>query len=287
MSDILLNISMKIDSPAVELYTSVSRAAEGLDIPFVVVGASARDIVLHYGHDAPVQRATDDVDFGVQVPDWSSFEALKTILLEDGFRKSKVQHRVISPGDVPVDIVPFGSVEDEQSNIAWPPDGSWVMNVLGFQDVCDHAEMVRIQDKPAVDIPVATTEGMAVLKLIAWTDRAADIRKKDAKDLLYLFTSYETIPAISQLLYENTDLMEAYDWDIDLASAYQLGVAAEDIIQEQTYDVIASLFHGEHGSLSVEILAEEMCEQVDREYDRNTVLLNAFIAGFLKRPLGD
>jgi predicted nucleotidyltransferase len=33
------------------------------------VGASARDIVLHYGYGARVQRAIADVDFGMQIGD--------------------------------------------------------------------------------------------------------------------------------------------------------------------------------------------------------------------------
>lgn len=282
MSDSSLNISGKIDSGTVALYESVSDAASRLEIPVVVVGASARDIVLHYGHNARIQRATTDVDFGIQVPDWSAFEALKDHLLESGFSETRAQHRVISPGNVQVDIVPFGPVEDEESNIAWPPDGDWVMNVLGFQEACDNAELVRIQDDPPVDIPVATPVGMAVLKLIAWTGRGADLRDKDAKDLLYLFTTYEKIPAINSGLHENQDLMEAYEWDIELASAYQLGVDAESIAEEQTYDAIAGLFNGEHNSLSVELLVEEMCELTDREYERNEALANAFIDGFLR-----
>ena len=46
MSDLSLNISGKIDSQTVALYKNVSEAANQLEIPFVVVGASARDIVL-------------------------------------------------------------------------------------------------------------------------------------------------------------------------------------------------------------------------------------------------
>lgn len=202
--------------------------------------------------------------------------------MESGFSETRAQHRVISPGNVQVDIVPFGQVEDEEANIAWPPDGDWVMNVLGFQEACDNAEIVRIQDDPPVDIPVATPEGMAVLKLIAWTDRAADLRSKDAKDLLYLFTTYEKIPAINNALHEDQDLMEDYDWDIELASAYQLGVDAESITEEQTYDAIAELFSGDHEGLTVELLVEEMCKQIDREFDRNEALVGAFISGFVR-----
>ena len=282
MSDTLLNISGKIDSSTVALYTSVSKAADDLDIPFVVVGASARDIVLHHGHGVRVQRATADIDFGIQVQDWAAFDALKASLLDDGFREAKVQHRVISPNNIPVDIVPFGQVEDDESNIAWPPEGDWVMSVLGFQEACDHAEMVRIQDEPPVDIPVATPAGMAVLKLIAWTDRAVDMRRKDAKDLQYLFTTYEKIPAISELLYSEPDVMAFYDWDIELASAYQLGVEAEAITAEQTYNTITRLLNGDDDKLSVEMLVEEMCERIEREYERNESLMKAFINGFIQ-----
>ncbi len=281
MSNSLLNISGKIDADTVAIYVSVSDAANRLGIPFVVVGASARDLVLHYGHSARVQRATADVDFGIQVPDWSAFESLKDSLLDKGFNKTRTQHRLKSPGNVPVDIVPFGQVEDEKSNIVWPPDGDWVMNVLGFQEVCNNAELVRIQDNPPVDIPVASPNGMAILKLIAWKDRTAHRRGKDAKDLLYLFTTYEKIPAVNNRLYENQDLMQRYDHDIEFASAYQLGVDAEAIAEDRTRNAIASLLKGEHRFLSMEVLIEEMCEQIDQEFERNEKLTNAFIDGFL------
>ena len=281
MSNSLLNISGKIDADTVALYISVSDTANRLGIPFVVVGASARDLVLHYGHSARVQRATADVDFGIQVPDWSAFESLKDSLLDKGFNKTRTQHRLKSPGDVPVDIVPFGQVEDDESNVAWPPDGDWTMNVLGFQEVCDNAELVRIEDDPPVDIPVASPKGMAILKLIAWADRPFHMRGKDAKDLLYLLTNYEKIPAINNRLHKNQDLMQSYPWDIELASGYQLGMDAESIAEDRTRHAIVSVFNGEHRFLSVGVLIEEMCEQIDQEFDRNKKLVNAFIDGFL------
>lgn len=283
MSDLSLNISGKIDSNTVALYKSVRDAAHELAIPFVVVGASARDIVLHYGHNARIQRATADVDFGIQIPDWTVFSALKESLLKRGYSESRAQHRLISPENMQVDIVPFGQVEDGESKIAWPPDGDWVMSVLGFQEVCDTAEIVRIQDEPSIDIPVATPEGMAILKLIAWTDRTYNLRRKDSKDLLYLFTTYDKIPSINGALHENQDLMERYGWDIELSGAYQLGVKAKSITLKKTFDAIEALFNGSHTRLTVELLVEEMCDQVDREYDRNEALTNAFIGGFLGR----
>ncbi len=51
------------------------------------------------------------------------------------------------------------------------------MKVLGFQEACDNAEWVRIQENPELDVPVATPAGMSLLKIIAWTDRAGDLRR--------------------------------------------------------------------------------------------------------------
>jgi len=117
------------------------------------------------------------------------------------------------------------NVEDGQASIAWPPEGKVKMNVLGFQEACDAAEWVRIQDEPELDVPVATPAGMALLKIIAWTDRASDLRKKDAMDIAYLLTTYEAIQEVIDALYDddNTHIMERYGWDITQAAAHLLG----------------------------------------------------------------
>lgn len=281
MSSTLLNISGKIDAKAVALYQCVCEATTELAIPFVVVGASARDIVLHYGYGARIYRATGDIDFGIQVPHWSAFEALKQSLISKGFTETKTQHRMLSPSHVIIDIVPFGQVEDDNANISWPPDGDWVMNVLGFKEACDHAETVRIQDEPPVDIPVATPEGLTLLKWIAWMGRTSGERKKDAKDLIYLFTTYEKIPTIQDYLYNDQTLMNKYDWDMTLASAEQLGENVKKIASEQTVRSISALFNGQHKTLSIERLIEEMCENIEQQYERNETLTRAFITGFI------
>ena len=282
MSNSLLNLSGKIDPETIALFQCVEGVAKQLNIPFVVVGAYARDLVLHYGHGAAIQRATSDIDFGIQIPNWAAFETLTERLLENGFEKSQSQHRLVSPEGIQVDIVPFGQLEDEGANIQWPPNGEIVMNVLGFQEACDYAEMVRIQNVPSVDIPVATPKGMTLLKLISWTDRVADMRKKDAKDLRYLMKTYTKIPAIMQGLYDSEFLEERYDWDTELAGAHQLGIDAKTIAGEQTYKAVSALFNGEHKTLSVETLVDEMRDQIVGEYEKNKEIVDALIEGFLQ-----
>lgn len=280
----LLNISGKIDQHTVALFETVSRAMTDLDIPYVVVGATARDIVLHYGHGAALERATIDIDFAIEVPNWTVFDALKNRLCEQGFKTSNVQHRLISPMGTVVDIVPFGNIENGEASITWPPDGEVIMNVLGFQEACDTAEWVRVQERPKLDVPVATPAGLTLMKIIAWSDRARDLRRKDAMDIAYLLSTYEKIPEVMDALYEsnNTQIMEAHDWDITLSAACLLGRHTSHISQKNTKAMINRLMNKELDNLDMERLAEEMCDDVETQFDRNRKLLSAFMDGFNK-----
>ncbi len=278
-----LDITGKIDAAAVELFRTVSRIIEALGIPYVVVGATARDLVLHHGYGAALERATQDVDFAIEVPNWAAFDALRDKLLEGGFRQTRVQHRVISPANVVVDIVPFGKVEDENASIAWPPKGEVMMNVLGFQEACDNADRVRLADGPELIVPVVTPAGMALLKLIAWTDRDRDIRVKDARDVAYLLTTYERIPAVQSALYseEWVGTMEHYEWDITQAAAHKLGDDAAAIAGAMTRQEIERLMNGMFKGRTPEHLITEMCgTRVEAQYETHNRLLAAFCAGF-------
>ncbi len=286
MSNTLLNIAGKIDSEMLSLYQAVSDAAASLRIPFVVVGASARDLVMRHGYQVPVERATQDVDFGIQVSTWDAFYVLKEVLQKQGFSSANAEHRLYNPQDIPIDIIPFGGNQDENAQISWPPQGNSAMSVLGFQEACDNALQVRIQEEPEFDIPVATPEGMVLLKLIAWTDRDKGIRTKDATDILYLMKHYEEIPAVRDALYGDDDLMGAYDWDLTLAAAFQLGAAARNIALAPTVEAIEGLFQGQHKQLSTEQLIEEISASSIQQFDRHSQLLTALANGFQKSGIG-
>ncbi len=74
--------------------------------------------------------------------------------------------------------------------------------------------------------------------------------------------------------------METYDWDVTLAAAHLLGQHAKGIAQANTLREIGRLANGELGESNLERLAEEMCENIDLQHDRNRQLLSAFMAGF-------
>ena len=282
MTSTSLDIAGKIDPRTVATIAAVAQVITELGMPYVIVGATARDLVLHHGHGANLQRATQDVDFAIEVPGWSAFEAVKERLCAQGFQATKASHRLVDSAGGTIDIVPFGRIQDEQATIAWPPTGEIEMNVLGFQEACDHAQWVRLQEDPALDVPVATPAGLTLLKLIAWTDRSVDLRRKDAVDLGYLLSTFEQIPDIQDALYEdeNAGIMEGYDWDLSLAAAHLLGRHARAIAQSDTRQRIAHLADGEPEPLNLDRLAEEMCEHIDSQYERNRQLLAAFMTGF-------
>lgn len=278
----MLNIAGKIDQGTLSIYRAVNDAALNIGVPFVVVGATARDLVMHYGYGAPLERVTRDIDFGIQVPGWDAFYALKSALGVLGFSLARVEHRLYSPQGIPIDIVPFGGNQDENSEIRWPPKNDFVMNVLGFREACENALQVRVQEAPDLDIPVATPEGMMLLKLIAWTDRPREKRTKDATDILYLLKNYEQIPSVSEALY-GTNCMEFYGWDLTLAAAHELGAKARQIAGDPTAKMIGNVFDGQYERQSPDCLVGEMSGNSAPQYARNVKIMDAFIAGFMKK----
>jgi len=283
MTGTLLNIAATIDPLTVELLDAVDRATALLGMPYVIVGATARDLMLHHAHGIRIARATRDVDFGIEVPTWTAFAALREQLCALGFRSSGTTHRLTGPADIPVDIVPFGGVADEGATIGWPPEGAIVMNVLGFADACAAAQRVRIRDQPALDVPVATPAGLILLKLIAWSDPARGAgRRRDAIDVAYVLAHYHQLADIRTALYGDcAGVLENYDWDLTIAGAYLLGVHSRHIAQLPTQQHVIRLGDAGPDGTALDRLAEAMSDRYEPDRAaRNRQLLSAFMEGF-------
>ncbi|MFB3906158.1 MAG: hypothetical protein ACE15E_22150 [Acidobacteriota bacterium] len=78
------DLSGKIDPLTMEILSLVYDAAKRLGVDFFVVGATARDLILHYVYGLQLKRATQDIDLGVEVGDWGAFSGLRKALLETG-----------------------------------------------------------------------------------------------------------------------------------------------------------------------------------------------------------
>lgn len=227
--------SKNINPTQLKTYGAIKCVAVDQDVPFIIVGASARDLVMHHAYGAPIQRATMDIDLAVQVPDWADFERIRDSLIGKGYTKTDLPHRLQGPQGGPIDILPFGAVESDHSIIAWPPSGEVQMSVVGFKDALDNADWLTVKKEPRLELPVASPEGLTLLKLVAWLERDAQIRRKDAADIAYLASNYENIPGQTDRFYEQHEaVLEAHDWDTRLAGAHVLGMAIANIASEST-----------------------------------------------------
>lgn len=264
-----LNVVGKLPQGLVELYQIISGHTESLDIPYLVVGATARDIILHHGFGAAIERGTRDVDFGIQVENWEQFEQLRAALLENGFIPHKTKpHQLITT--VPngeeweVDIIPFGEIANNENTIAWPPQHDIEMSVTGFKEAFDHALNVIISDDPTLEIKVASPAGMLLLKLISWLEREPSIRSKDAMDIYYLTKHYSKIPEVADGLYDD-DYMEAQDYDEHKASTMRLADDARSIASSEAISFITENLFNDDAKL--DNLTLDISRTVKIEYE--------------------
>jgi len=270
MKRTLLDISEKIDSFTVSIYDLLVSVAESQNIKFFIVGATARDIVLHHGFGIEVRRATKDIDLAVQVASWDEFQGLKKNLIKTGrFAETKMTQRLQYKGIIPVDIVPFGAITDADSSISWPPDYAIRMNVLGFEDAYSDALPVRLRAEPELDVLVISPTSLAALKLLSWKDRSPE-NTRDAIDLIFIIQNYLDIGNHKRLQDEHSDLVDD-DFDYVRAGARLLGrdiamvlsgeaiTEVHQIIKEQTadgdkYPLVEDMSRGE----SAEVLQENL-----------------------------
>lgn len=139
-----------VDPITIDILRAVADEAQANGIDYMLVGATARDILLTHVFGVPTRRATYDVDFAVAVKYWQEFNALTTGLVARGTFKAagKAQQRLYykgTNGDLGyhLNLVPFGGVAQGANQVAWPPDMKVIMNVVGYDDVLAAAEVVK------------------------------------------------------------------------------------------------------------------------------------------------
>ena len=274
----LLNLTGKIDDNTISTFEAVGAITEALKIPYLIVGATARDIVLHYGYGAPIRRATTDIDYAINVESWGDFEALKEQLINIDFTCGTAAHRLISPTNIPIDIVPFGAIELDNVCIAWPPNGDLVMSVMGFQEALDNAQPVIICEKRDVRCNVVTPECLMFLKIISWNERSTELKRKDADDIRYLLKTYHNIKNIKADIYdeENVATLERYGWDQELAACFLMGKTSRKLVLDRTYGAILKI-EDSNTTDNISRLVSDMEEGLPED---NLNLLSAFFDGF-------
>lgn len=234
-----------LETTQLEIMRHVDQVARSFDLRYFVAGALARVILLEHVHGQSPGPATRDVDFGVTVKDWPTFQSLKNELIGTGAFESApgIAQRLIYIRDIHhswIDLVPFGGIEQDGRMIAWPPDRVMVMNVAGFSEAADAA--IEVEIAPGLTLAVASLPSLAVLKLITWLDRWPENRGKDAQDFFHILSRYAEAGNMDRLYDSEQDLMARAAFDPDLAGAGLLGKETAQLCLPETALLITKLF---------------------------------------------
>jgi predicted nucleotidyltransferase len=258
MKENLLDLSGKIEKVRLLAFEKVTKVADSLGVPFFIVGAAARDLILIDGHNIPTIRATLDIDFGVQVPSWDQYLKLKKGLVETGeFTETEDPQRMMFQSSLRIDLIPFGPIADKTHTIKWPPEQEIVMSILGFEEAFRHSQTVRLSSNPKLDIKIVTLSGLAAMKIISWKDRYPE-RDRDASDLALIIRNYTDAGNVERIFDEALDLVDSEDFDSVAVGARLLGRDIAVVLSTDAKAVILKILNNETGRQDRYRLIEDM-----------------------------
>jgi predicted nucleotidyltransferase len=256
-----------VSAATLGIIREIANAITAMRLQYFLVGATARDLFLKHVFDVKLVRATKDVDFAIAVSSWAEYEALRASLLDSGMFRPwpfEVAHRIQYVGSIegePVDLLPFGGVEDAAAKIAWPPDMKILMNVIGYDDALSSAIEIKLDE--ALRVRVASLPGLALLKLFAWADRGLE-NHKDALDLVTLFRTYIDAGNTDRAYGEAFGLLEQAEYNLDLMGPRLLGHDIRRIAGPASLERVFELLND---SAKRELLAIHMAKELSHADD--------------------
>lgn len=278
MKSIFCDISGKIDPLYIKALNEFKIAAEALKIPFFIIGASARDFILEYCYGIRALRATTDIDLAIRIPNWNDFNKLCNALITTGrFRLGKQKQR-IHYNSVILDIVPFGEITDEFKKVSWPPEHEIIMNMLGFEEVYEHAITLKLSHSPELLVKLPTLSGLAILKLLSWKEKYPE-RKRDAEDLLLIMNNYDHKDNTARLFETEIQLFEEESYDPNVACVRLLGRDMARIAHSKTLEYIVKILIEETAENSKNRLIFDMIN-ASHDFNRIYSILIKLLEGF-------
>ena len=283
-----INPIFPLDPITLAILSSIDKNAKILNIDYFVIGAMAREIIVQHVFGIGTIRATRDIDFAIAVGNWEMFEKFKIQLLQEdsGFTSGNKEepYRLLYSMDSnseklfrPVDILPFGGIESYSHSILWPPDLNIIMSVMGFVDASKATVMVKADS--SLTIPVASIPGLAMLKLISWSERTGNNRK-DAQDFSLFLHNYADLGNMERLYGEELRILEVVKFDTEKAGARLLGKDVASIASNIAKEKIKNIFLSEKNNDLI-IIHMAIGNYLDEAKIENTIaLLEEFKSGF-------
>jgi len=276
-----------MDSEIKEVVCAVCRAAEGLGVEVVLVGALTTELTPEKGSDYPQFRRTNDADFGVCVRDWPTYEKLREKLLGDEFKfepDKSIEHR-LHRGNAMTDIIPYGNEIAPGGTLVWPKS-EFEMSVVGFDEVCAAADKVELEE--GLSVSVITVPGFVLLKIIAFLDRKAqgeEKHKDDAKDIGYWLENYAG-GTEDERRYDLANKSDLKHEDYVTAGAVLLGMEVGALASEAAAECVGKFLSESEDLYSpfLDILAAGSLDDAgERKRKEGMALLAAFKKGYQHR----
>ncbi len=237
--------AVKVDEALFEVLVVFAEAAAAVRAPWLMIGATARIILLERVYNWPQGLATNDVDFGVQIRDWDHYQQLCDFIIKnDIFETERTPvKRFRTKRDMVFDLVPYGGVEDDKKQVFWPPDNDDVMTVRGFDGAANNAVNVIVNE--SLTVPIVSPVGLCALKLFAWDERHAQHPDRDAQDIAYLLNNIESLYSSEMLFNDNLEAIEIADYHIQSAGFYQLGCDVRGLLSKEDLSFLTRMLSGE------------------------------------------
>jgi len=272
MASILFNLSGKIEKPVVDTLQILKKVADSLGIPFFVIGAFARDLILKHGYGIEPRRKTGDIDLGVEVASWEQFKTLFESLIATGQFCLTPDEQRLRCGTILIDILPFGPITDKDKKISWPPEHEIIMSMVGFEEAYEYSITFRLSSDPELDIKLASLPGLAIMKLISWKEKYPN-RKRDAEDLLLIMNKYEEAGNSERLYEEDLPLLQEEGFDTKLAGTRLLGRDMVKISDPETSRTIKGILDAETEEMGQYKLLTNMIRETGMSHTRFDELL--------------
>lgn len=124
------------------------------------------------------------------------------------------------------------------------------MNVAGYEEVLEAAESVEVV--PDFVQKVVSVAGLAILKIVAWSDRGRE-NPKDALDLFFIMENYANAGNYERL-YSDDQLIAESEYDPDIAGITLLGRDIGHIASKATLDQLKTIIETSFERLSLEMM---------------------------------
>lgn len=275
--------SEKIDHPLLKpLLEELIPFFEQQGVKFFVIGATARDIILEINGEQSGRR-TQDIDIAITIDKWEEFEKISVELTKlDSFSKDKnQQQRFLYLNEFQLDIVPYGAIMGENDKIYWPPDQTFAMNVLGYNEAQRETISITLDDK--IEFEVVNLIGIVLLKIVAWRDRNHK-GNKDADDFVFIMKNYLNINLDRAVNEHYVEIYEIEDYTELKASASLIGIDLKELVKDnpKLLDFLINTLKAELEKKETSVLLNQMIEthkglQFDEFFNCIQIIVNKLI----------